>query len=372
MASDLYGLLGVGRGATPDEIKRSYRRLARQLHPDANPDDPDAEARFKEVAHAYEVLSDPEKRQRYDTFGHAGLGGAAQGGADPFGGFAGFSDVFDAFFGAAAGGRQGPAGPPRGTDIEVVAELEFEVAVFGGEHAIKVRTAEACADCEATGAAPGTTPQTCQGCQGSGQVRRVRQSILGQMVTAGRCPRCGGVGQLIERPCPACSGEGRLVVEKSYTVDIPAGVDTGATLRLPNRGAVGVRGGPPGDLYVHVRVGRHDRFERQGADLVHQLHLPVSQAALGAHLEFETLDGTEDLVVPRGTSTGRIFRLRGRGVPHLEGRGRGDLLLQVVVDTPEALSRDEEELLRRLAELRGEPVAPADTGLLSKIKSAFK
>jgi molecular chaperone DnaJ len=373
MASDLYGLLGVGRGATPDEIKRAYRRLARQLHPDANPDDPDAEARFKEVAHAYEVLSDPEKRQRYDTFGHAGLSGAAgQGGGDPF---AGFSDVFDAFFGGSGfggGGRQTATGAPRGTDIEVIAELEFEVAVFGGEHAISVRTAEACADCEATGAAPGTTPQTCQGCHGSGQVRRVRQSILGQMVTAGRCPRCNGMGQVIERPCPSCSGEGRVIADKRYTVDIPAGVDTGATLRLPGRGAVGVRGGAHGDLYVHVRVGRHDRFERQGADLVHQLHLPVTQAALGAHIPFETLDGPEDLVVPRGTLTGRVFRLRGRGVPHLEGRGRGDLLVQVVVDTPAELGREEEELLRQLAELRGEDVAPADTGFFSKIKSAFK
>jgi molecular chaperone DnaJ len=379
MAADLYGLLGVGRGATPDEIKRAYRRLARQLHPDANPDDPETEARFKEVAHAYEVLSDPEKRRRYDTFGHAGLGGTAgQAGADPF---AGFSDVFDAFFGGGTGfgggggfggGRQGPAGPPRGTDIEVVAELDFEVAVFGGEHAVTVRTAEACADCQATGAAPGTSPHTCQGCQGTGQVRRVRQSILGQMVTAGRCPRCGGMGQVIDRPCPSCSGEGRVITDKRYTVDIPAGVDTGATLRLPGRGAVGVRGGAHGDLYVHVKVARHERFERQGADLVHQLHLPLTQAALGAHLPFETLDGTEDLVVPRGTQTGRVFRLRGRGVPHLEGRGRGDLLVQVVVETPAELRREEEELLRQLAELRGESVAPADTGLLAKIKSAFK
>jgi molecular chaperone DnaJ len=373
VASDLYGLLGVGRGASAEEIKRAYRRLARQLHPDANPADPDAEARFKEIAHAYEVLSDPEKRQRYDTFGHTGLGASAGHAAgDPF---AGFSDVFDAFFGGRSGfggGRPGPAGPPRGNDIEVIADLDFELAVFGGEHTISVRTAEACGVCEATGAAPGTVAQRCQGCQGTGQVRRVRQSILGQMVTAGRCPRCGGIGQVIERPCGECLGEGRLLVDKSYTVDVPAGVDTGATLRLPGRGAAGQRGGAHGDLFVHVRVGRHERFERQGADLVHQLHVPMTQAALGAHVEFETLDGAEDLVIPRGTRTGRVFRLRGRGVPHLEGRGRGDLLLHVVVDTPEELGRDEEELLRQLAELRGEAVAAADTGLLSKIKSAFK
>jgi molecular chaperone DnaJ len=257
-------------------------------------------------------------------------------------------------------------------DIEVVADIDFETAVFGGEHTVSVRTAEACGECGASGAAPGTTPQTCQGCQGSGQVRRVRQSILGQMVTAGRCPRCNGLGQVIDSACPWCNGEGRRVADKSYPVDVPAGVDTGATLRLPGRGAVGIRGGAAGDLYVHIRVRRHELFERQGFDLVHRLNLPMTQAALGAHLVIETLDGAEDLVVPRGTATGRVFRLRGRGVPHLEGRGRGDLLVEVTVDTPEPSSREEEELLRQLAVLRGEEVAPPETGLFSKIKSAFK
>ena len=368
MATDYYELLGVGRDATPDDLKRAYRRLARQHHPDANPGDTESEARFKEVAVAYEVLSDPEKRQRYDAYGPDGVSGAA-GGGGPFG----FGDIFDAFFsGGFAGGQQGPAGPPRGTDLEVVAELTFEEAVFGGEHAVTVRTAEACPDCESTGAAPGTHPTTCEECGGSGQVRRVRQSILGQMVTAGRCQRCGGFGQRIEQPCPTCGGEGRRIVEKTYTVDVPAGVDTGSTLRLPGRGAAGVRGGGHGDLYVHVKARRHERFKRQGADLIHELHVPITQASLGAHLPFLTLDGEEDLVLPRGTRTGRVFRLRGRGVPHLEGRGRGDLLVQVVVDTPEDLTAEEEELLRQLAVLRGDPVAPADTSFLAKIRSAFK
>lgn len=369
---DLYEVLGVPRGASADEIKRVYRRLARQYHPDTNADAAAAD-RFKEIAHAYEVLSDPEKRRRYDTFGEAGLGGAGGGQGDVF---AGFGDIFDAFFGGAGpfggGTRGGRSGPPRGTDLEVVAELDFETAVFGGEHAVTVRTAEACTDCEASGAAPGTTPVRCRDCDGSGQVRRVRQSILGQVVTAGQCPRCGGMGHVIERPCPSCGGEGRRIVEKSYNVDVPAGVDTGATLRLPGRGAVGIRGGGHGDLYVHIRVRRHPRFERQGADLVHELHVPMTQAALGAHLPFETLDGPEDLVLPRGTQTGRVFRLRGRGVPHLEGRGRGDLLVQVVVDIPEDLSEADEQLLRQLAAARGEDVAPADSGFLARIKSAFK
>jgi molecular chaperone DnaJ len=203
-------------------------------------------------------------------------------------------------------------------------------------------------------------------------VRQVRQSILGQMLTTSPCRRCGGLGQEIRDPCPDCRGEGRRTEERTLTVDVPAGVDNGSTLRVPGRGAAGPRGGVPGDLYVHLRVRPDERFTRQGYDLVHVLHLPVTQAALGTHLRFETLDGVEDLVVPRGTQTGKIFRLRGRGVPHVDGRGRGDLLVQVVVDTPADLSKEEEELLRRLAAERGEEVAPADTSLRARIRSAFK
>jgi molecular chaperone DnaJ len=372
VSTDLYALLEVGRDASTDEIKKAYRRLARSLHPDANPDNPAAEAQFKEVAQAYEILSDPEKRARYDRFGTTGS--AASGAGDPFGfgGGGGLGDIFDAFFGGGGGGGRGSSGPPRGIDLEVALDLDFEKAVFGAQEPVSVRTAVACDTCEATGAAPNTRPERCTDCGGTGQVRRVRQSILGQMVTASSCPRCGGMGQTITSPCPACAGEGRRIEEKTYTVDIPAGVDTGSTLRLTGLGAVGARGGGTGDLYVHLRVRPHDRFERQGPDLVHELHLPFTQAALGAHLEFETLDGPEDLVVPRGTGTGRVFRLRGRGVPHVQGRGRGDLLLAVVVDTPDDLDDRQEALLRELAALRGESVADADAGLFSKIRSAFK
>src|SRR3954447_14519926 len=370
---DYYELLGVSRDATQDEIKRAFRQRARELHPDANHDDPDAEARFKEVALAYETLSDPERRRRYDTFG---VEGAGAGGADPFNfnpNFGNLGDIFDAFFGGGNRGfGGGAAGPPRGQDLEVVVDIDFERAVFGGEQAVTVRTALACETCEATGAAPGSSATACPQCGGTGQLRRVRQSILGQMVTACACPQCSGLGQVIEKPCPDCHGEGRQILDKTYTVDVPAGVDTGSTLRLPGRGAAGVRGGGYGDLYVHVRVGTHDRFERQGSDLVHELHVPFTQAALGAQFAFETLDGTEDLVLPRGTQTGRVFRLRGRGVPHLEGRGRGDLLVQVVVDTPTDLTSEQEELVRQLAEARGDTVAPADSGFFSRIRSAFK
>jgi molecular chaperone DnaJ len=260
----------------------------------------------------------------------------------------------------------------------VVADLSFEEAVFGARPPVTVRTAVPCEDCEATGASPGTHAARCADCSGTGQVRRVRQSFLGQMVSTSACPACGGAGEVISSPCRACSGEGRRLEERTYTVDIPAGVDTGSTLRLTGRGAAGPRGGPKGDLYVHVRVAAHERFERDGFDLRCDVPITLTQAALGAHLRFETLDGTEDLVVPRGTPSGREFRLRGRGVPHLDPdprrdrERRGDLIVRAVIEMPTDLTAEQEELLRRLAELRGEDVAPADTGLLSKIRSAFR
>ncbi len=365
MATDYYELLEVERTASPEEIKRAYRVAARRYHPDANPDDPEAEARFKEVATAYETLSDPDKRRHYDRFG---ADGPQMG--DPFGGgMGGFGDLFEAFFGGGGGGVR--TGPTAGPDLEATTEVSFEQAVFGTEHEVSVRTAIACDTCEATGAAPGSSAESCQQCGGSGQVRQVRQSILGQMVTAAPCPSCRGAGVVIPEPCPACSGDGRIVTDKTYTVDIPAGVDSGSTLRLSGFGAVGPRGGPAGDLYVHIRVRPHERFVREGDDLHHELHLPVTQAALGAALTFETLDGTEDLVIPRGTQTGKVFRLKGRGVPHVRGRGRGDVLVHIVVDTPTDLDADVEEALRRIAELRGDDVAPADRGFFSRIKSAF-
>lgn len=367
--ADYYELLEVPRDASAEDLKRAYRRLARQLHPDTNPD-PAAADRFKQIAHAYEVLSDPEKRQRYDRFGADGVSAGA-------GGFGagGINDIFEAFFGGASpfgGGMRGPSGPPRGADLEVVVDLRFEDAVFGVRQPVEVRTAVACETCEATGAQPGTQPIPCLECAGSGQVQRVRQSFLGQMVTNSVCPRCGGQGRTITDPCPDCRGEGRRIEERTYTVDIPAGVDTGSTLRLTGRGAAGPRGGGNGDLYVHVRVQPHERFTRDGADLRCDLPVSFAQAALGAHLEFATLDGTEDLVIPRGTPSGREFRLRGRGVPHLERRSRGDLIVRALVQVPEDLTEEQEELLRQYAEQRGEDVAPADAGFLSRIRSAFR
>ncbi len=374
MPTDYYELLGVPPSATEDDLKRAYRRLARELHPDTNADTAAAE-RFKEITIAYETLRDPERRRRYDMFGPEGA--RAGSGGDPFGaGGAGLGDLFDAFFGGAGpfGGGRGRrrAGPMRGPDAQVALELEFAEAVFGTEEEVAVRLPLACQTCEGSGASPGTYPTTCSQCGGSGEVNQVRQSLLGQMVTSHSCPRCGGLGQEVTSPCRTCGGDGRVVEDRSLMVEVPPGVDDGTTLRLSGRGAVGPRGGPPGDLYVHLAVRPHPRFERQGYDLVHELHLSVAQAALGVRLHFETLDGTEELAIPEGTQTGRVFRLRARGVPHVDGRGRGDLLVRVVVDTPTGLSESQEALLRELAAERGEEVAPPDTGMFSKIRSAFK
>lgn len=367
--ADYYELLEVSRDASAEDIKRAYRRLARQLHPDTNPD-PTASDRFKQVAQAYEVLSDPEKRRRYDRFGPDGVNVGAGGS-----GAGGINDIFEAFFsggGTFGGGGRGPSGPPRGADLEVVVDLRFEDAVFGIRQPVDVRTAVVCETCGASGGAPGSQPISCLECAGTGQVQRVRQSFLGQMVTNSVCPRCAGQGRIISDPCTDCGGEGRRVEERTYTVDIPAGVDTGSTLRLTGRGAAGPRGGRNGDLYVHVRVRPHERFTREGVDLHCDLPISFAQAALGAHLQFDTLDGAEDLVIPRGTPSGREFRLRGRGVPHLERRSRGDLIVRARVQVPDDLSPEQEELLRQFAEQRGDEVAPADAGFLSRIRSAFR
>ncbi|MDQ4089744.1 MAG: molecular chaperone DnaJ [Actinomycetota bacterium] len=379
---DFYELLGVGRSANEDEIKRAYRKLARELHPDVNGGDPATEERFKLVTLAYETLRDPERRRRYDMFGPEGLRGSGGGGAGGAGGFedlfgAGLGDLFNSFFGGGGTGfgqtrGRGQAGPPRGADMEVTVDIDFRSAVFGTSKEIRVRVPVPCSTCDATGAKPGTSATTCSGCGGAGEIRQVRQSILGQMVTSRPCPRCNGLGQEIQTPCLDCRGEGRRNEDKAYTVDIPAGVDDGNTLQLGGRGAAGPRGGRPGDLFVHLRVKPDERFHRQGNDLVHVLHVPMTQAALGAHLRYETLDGTEDLVIPRATQPGEVFRLRGRGVPDVNGRGRGDLLVQVVVDTPTELSKEQEELLRLFAGARGEDVAPAESGFFAKVRSAFK
>ncbi len=380
MSADFYDLLGVSRTANADEIKKAYRKRARDLHPDANPDNPDAAEQFKELSRAYTVLSDDQQRARYDQFGEAGVGGAGAGPSmdDIFGG-GGLGDIFDAFFGGGGGGgnpfggggRRGPSGPPRGQDMEVAVAIEFEQSVFGDQIPVEIKIPQACDDCDGTGAGEGTEPVTCSECSGSGQVRRVRQSVLGQMVSTSPCPRCGGMGEIITTPCGSCRGEGRVTVDKTYHVDVPAGVVDGSTLRLTRRGAAGPRGGSPGDLYVHLRVRPHDRYRREDDDLVTEVSISIAQATLGTKIVLATLDGDEDLAVPAGTQPGHQFVLRGRGVPRLHGRGRGDLRVSVKVEVPTKLPGEQADLLRNLAELRGEEVGEHGTSLFSKIKSAF-
>ncbi len=373
---DYYEVLGVSRNATEEELKRAYRRLARELHPDASAGAPDEAKveRFKLVNRAFETLKDPERRRRYDMFGADG-----ERAGDPFGGFtagAGLGDIFDAFFGgspfgARTAGRR--AGPPQGENVEAVLDLDFAEAVLGTEREVTVRAGVVCEACSGTGARAGTTPVTCSTCGGAGELRRVRQSLLGQMVTSSPCPRCGGTGEEITTPCPECKGQGRRLEERSYNVEVPAGVDDGSTLRLSGRGAAGARGGPPGDLYLHLRVRPHPKLVRDGYDLRTVLEATMAQAALGAQLKVETIEGPEEVTLPAGCQSGYELRLRGRGVPHLQRRGRGDLVITVAVRTPTELSPAQEELLRRFAAERHEEVAPPDSaGFAGRIRSAFK
>jgi len=366
-----YDVLGVAQTSSADEIKKAYRKLARQYHPDTNPGDAGAEAKFKDIANAYEVLGDGERRQRYDRFGDDGLGG--QGGQQQSG--AGdISDLFGAFFGGnspfGGGGQRGPSGPPRGADLEASVSITLEDVVAGTTEEVEVRTAVACEPCEGTGSDDGTTA-TCTQCGGAGAVRQMRQSILGQMVSTVTCDRCGGLGTEIATPCSTCGGEGREIKTKTYTVEVPQGVDHGTTLRLTGRGAAGVRGGAHGDLYVHIQVAPHKRFHRDGVDLVEDLHVPMTQASLGAKFPYLTIDGETELEVRPGAGSGDVLTVRNAGVPSLRGRGRGHLRVRLVVDTPTDLTDEEDALLRELAERRGEQVAEKGSKWVDKIRSAF-
>ncbi len=372
MPDNYYDVLGVSPHATEAEIKRAYRALARQHHPDSNPGDPDAEARFKEITIAYETLRDPERRRRYDMFGPEGAA-AGRPGAGPAGDAFGLGDLFDAFFGGDAfGNRRGPAGPARGVDAEVAVQLTLEEAAFGVVHPVEVRMPVTCERCDGSGCEPGTHPSRCDVCGGAGEVRQVRRSILGQMVTASPCTACGATGRQILSPCRDCRGEGRVNAARHIDVEVPAGVDSGQRLRLPERGPAAPWGGVAGDLYVNISVAPHPVFDRDGDDLVHVRTVSLTQAALGARFPIRTLDGDEEeIVVPPGAQPGRVQRIKGKGVPSLRSRRRGDLLVRIDVEIPSKLRPEEEELLRRLAELRGEEVAPPDRGFFDRVRSSF-
>ena len=352
MASDLYEILGLARTATDEEIKKAYRALARKYHPDTNPGDAEAEKKFKEVAQAYEVLSDEGQRQQYDQFGV--IGGSGQTG---FQGAGGISDIFEAFFGGGSpfgGSNFRQAGPPRGSDAEVLVTVELEKVVLGGETTFEIEVSIACEECEATGSRGEQAPGECATCEGRGIVQEVRQSLLGQMMSTVECRTCGGYGSIILDPCQQCNGLGIERKKKRFTVGIPVGITTGVTQRLSGMGNAGPRGGGVGDIHIRYQVNEHERFERVGDDLYEELWIPVTQAALGAVLEYQTIDSVEELQIPSGTRTGERVRFRGRGVPRLQRRGRGDLVVTLIVDTPVGLSKEEKELMVNFAEMRDE------------------
>jgi molecular chaperone DnaJ len=352
---DYYEVLGVARSASVDEIKRNYRQMARKYHPDVNKE-PDAENRFKEISEAYEVLSDERKRQIYDQFGHAGM----QQGAAGAGGFQGFpfgdiSDLFESFFGGTGARR----GPQRGADLRVRVELTFEEAVFGTEKELEIPRWETCLICGGNGAEPGKPPIRCATCGGSGEVRRVQQSVFGQFVNVAASDRCHGEGQIVEHKCKECSGKGSVRRTRRLTVTIPSGVDDGNEMRLSGQGEGGERGGPSGNLYVQLSVLPHPVLQRDGFDLVYELPLNVAQAALGADVTVPTLEGDEPFHVPAGTQHGRAFRIKDRGVPRLQRSGRGEFRIISRVEIPRQLTPRQRELFADLADTFGAPPATA-------------
>jgi molecular chaperone DnaJ len=366
---DYYEVLGVSRNASDQEIKSAYRRLAVKYHPDKNPNDASAEEQFKEAAEAYSVLSDAEQRRRYDRFGHAGVSGSAGGnwGAPGFGGIEdilgdlfGFGDVFG---GGRAGSRRSAA--QRGADLRYDLEITLEEAYAGMTAQLRIPRLETCETCKGNGAAPGTNPETCHICGGSGQVRYQQ----GFFSVARTCHVCRGVGRTIKTPCTDCRGAGRIEKEKQMEVKIPAGVETGSRLRVQGEGESGTQGGSPGDLYVVIHLAEHEHFERQGSNLYASSPITFAQAALGAELGVKTLDGEEKLKVPMGTQTGTVFRLKGKGMPVLGGRGRGDLFVSVSVVTPTSLTREQRKLLEQLAAVETKDLE--DKGLVDKVRDIF-
>lgn len=370
--NDYYADLGVSREASAEEIKKAYRRLARELHPDVNPG-AEAEAQFKKVSQAYDVLSDPAKKQQYDM------------GADPFGGMSGaygqgfsFSDIMDAFFGGAAGAARGPRSRvQRGQDALIRIDIDLATAVFGGEKEVAVDTAVLCETCHGDGQQPGTGTRTCDLCGGRGELQQIQRSFLGQVMTSRPCTACHGFGSVITDPCFDCSGNGRVRTRRTLTLKIPAGVDTGTRIQLAGEGEIGPGGGTPGDLYVEIEVTQHDKFQRRGDDLHCVVEVPMTAAALGTVLQFDTLDGPTELTIKAGAQSGEVTTIKDQGVTHLRGSGRGDLLVTLRVVTPTRLTSEQEELIRRLAEMRDEQrpsgkVSHVESGgFFGRIKDAF-
>ncbi|OUL32841.1 molecular chaperone DnaJ [Nostoc sp. T09] len=360
MARDYYEILGVSRDADKEEIKQAYRRLARKYHPDVNKE-PGAEERFKEINRAYEVLSEPEIRERYNRFGEAGVSGAAAAGFQDMSDMGGFADIFESIFSGFAGGMGGPttqrrrSGPVRGDDLRLDLKLDFREAVFGGEKEIRISHLETCDICSGSGAKPGTRPRTCSTCSGSGQVRRVTRTPFGSFTQVSTCPTCNGTGTVIEDKCDACDGKGTNQITKKLKITIPAGVDNGTRLRISQEGDAGQRGGPPGDLYVYLFVNEDEEFHRDGINILSEIKISYLQAILGCRLEVDTVDGPVELIIPAGTQPNTVMKLENRGVPRLGNPvSRGDHMLTILIDIPTKVTPEERELLEKLAKIKGE------------------
>lgn len=361
MKRDHYEVLGVERSAGEQEIKKAYRTLARKYHPDVNSGDKSAEEKFKEVADAYDVLGDPEKRGRYDQFGHAGT--------DPNQG-GGFGDIFEMFFGG--GGGQRRSGPQRGSDLRYAMTLTFEEAVFGVEKEIEIPRDETCTDCQGSGAAPGTHPTTCSQCRGSGQIKAAQRTPFGVIQTARTCPTCHGEGRTISSPCPVCNGQGKVRRTKTIKIGIPQGSEDGLNLRLSGDGEAGAKGGPAGDLYIVLQVKPHKFFVRDGNDVYCEVPITFIQAALGAEMDVPTLDGLVKMKIPEGTQTATVFRLKGHGVPHRRVGGRGDQHVRVVLTTPTKLNDKQKQLLREFGDATPDHQQMGKKSLFEKFKENLR
>jgi molecular chaperone DnaJ len=373
---DYYEVLEVGRNASESEIKKAYRKLAKKYHPDVNPGDKTAEVKFKEVNEAYEVLSDANKRSRYDQFGFAGVDPNGFGGAGAgFGDFdfGGIGDIFESFFGGGGFGRssRSRSGPRKGADLRYSLEISFEEAAFGTNREITISRHESCESCGGSGAKKGTSPTTCKHCNGSGQVQYKQSTPFGQFVNVKTCDVCRGEGKIILDPCPTCNGKGRNRKNVKISLDIPAGIDDGQIISMRGEGDPGSKGGPKGDLFVTINVKAHSIFKRQGNDVVCEMPITFVQAALGAELEVPTLDGKVSYTMPEGTQTGSIFRLKGKGIPHLRGSGRGDQYVKVVIDVPKKLNEKQKELLREFAEISGDEACEQRKNFFEKMKGAL-
>lgn len=359
MAGDYYDILGVSRSADKDELKRAYRRLARKYHPDVNKE-AGAEEKFKEINRAYEVLSEPETRARYDRFGEAGVSGAGGAGYQDFGDFGGFADIFESFFSGFSGSAGGPqgrrkGGPIRGDDLRLDLKLDFREAIFGGDKEIKISHLETCSTCGGSGAKPGTQPKTCSTCGGAGQVRRATRTPFGSFTQVSVCPTCNGVGQMIEDKCDTCGGSGQKQESKKLKITIPAGVDNGTRLRVSQEGDAGKRGGPPGDLYVYLFVQEDKEFKRDGINILSGLNISYLQAILGCKLQVNTVDGEQEVTIAPGTQPETVITLENRGVPRLGNPvSRGDHRITINIEIPTKISSDERELLQQLAQINGD------------------